>query len=57
MDDDPRIEQLQEANQQLQESLKACHELVAEYRHKLAANSNAAPRAADGEAEKRTREK
>ena len=41
IDEDPRIEQLEEANHQLQESLKACHDLVAEYRGKLAANLNA----------------
>jgi hypothetical protein len=40
MKDDPAIEQLEEANHQLQESLRACHELVAEYRLKLAANRN-----------------
>lgn len=39
-DEGPKIEQLREANQQLQESLKACHELVARYRSKLAANAN-----------------
>lgn len=35
-----QIEELEEANQQLQEGLKACHELVVEYRAKLAANGN-----------------
>lgn len=37
MNDDPRIEQLEEASQQLQESLKACHDLVAQFRAKLTA--------------------
>ena len=40
MDKRAEIETLEEANQQLQESLKACHDLVAEYRSKLAANGN-----------------
>ena len=39
-DRDPAIERLEEANQQLQDSLQACHELVARYRSKLAANGN-----------------
>ena len=40
MNKEPQIEELEQTNQQLQESLKACHELVAEYRAKLAANGN-----------------
>ena len=36
---DPKIE-LEKANHQLRESLKTCHDLVAEYRSKLAANGN-----------------
>ncbi len=47
MNGDPRIEQLEAANQQLQEGLKACHELVAQYRSKLAANQNDPPRLGD----------
>ena len=43
LDGDPNMEQLEEANQQLQESLKACHDLVAQYRSKLAANGNDPP--------------
>jgi hypothetical protein len=39
-DHDPRIEQMEEANRQLRDSLKVCHELVARYRSKLAANGN-----------------
>lgn len=38
--DDHKAEQLDESNQKLRESLKACRELVAEYRSKLAANGN-----------------
>jgi len=38
--DDHQVEQLDETNQRLRESLKACRELVAEYRSKLAANGN-----------------
>ena len=38
--DGHRVEQLEEANQQLQDSLKACRDLVAQYRSKLAANGN-----------------
>lgn len=38
MHGDSKIGQLEEANQQLQESLKACHDLVAQYRSRLAAN-------------------
>ncbi len=41
MDGDPKVEQLEATNQQLRDSLKACHELVAEFRSKLAANGNA----------------
>ncbi len=40
MSDEPKIEDLEETNQQLHDSLKACRELVAEYRAKLAANGN-----------------
>ena len=38
--DGHKAQQLEETNQRLRESLKACHELVAEYRSKLAANGN-----------------
>ena len=38
--DEHKVEQLEEANQQLQDSLKACHDLVAQYRSKLAAKGN-----------------
>lgn len=40
MNGDSKIEQLETANQQLQEGLRACQELVAQYRSKLAANRN-----------------
>ena len=40
MSDEPRIELLEETNQQLQDSLRNCRELVAEYWAKLAANGN-----------------
>ena len=43
MSDDLKIETLDEASQQFQDGLKACHELVAEYRAKLAANGNEPP--------------
>jgi hypothetical protein len=43
MDGDPRVERLEAANQQLQEGLKACQELVEHYRSKLAANRNDLP--------------
>jgi hypothetical protein len=43
-DRDPTIEQLEKANHQLQASLQACHELVEQYRSKLAANGNDPPR-------------
>ena len=36
----PQTEKLEQTNQLLQESLRTCHELVAEYRAKLAANGN-----------------
>lgn len=40
IDGDPKIEQLEAANQELREGLQACRELVAQYRSKLAANRN-----------------
>ena len=40
---DQRIDELETANQQLNDSLKACHELVAELRGKLVANFNEPP--------------
>lgn len=40
MEDRPAIADLQAANQELQESLERCHDLVARYRSKLAANLN-----------------
>ncbi len=40
MSEEPKIEDLEETNQQPHDSLKACRELVAEYRAKLAANGN-----------------
>jgi hypothetical protein len=40
LDGGSKVEQLGEENQRLRESLKACHNLVAEYRSKLAANGN-----------------
>ena len=39
-DAQPAVADLQAANQELQESLDRCHDLVAEYRSKLAANVN-----------------
>ena len=42
----PEVADLQAANQELQDSLDRCHELVAEYRSKLAANVNT-PEASD----------
>lgn len=40
LDGGSKVERLGEENQRLRESLKACHNLVAEYRSKLAANGN-----------------
>lgn len=40
MNGDPKIEQLEAANQELREGLQACRELVAQYRSRLAANRN-----------------
>ena len=40
---DKRMDELETANQQLNDSLKACHELVAELRGKLVANFNEPP--------------
>lgn len=40
MNDETPLKRLEKANQQLEESLRACHHLVAEYRAKLAANGN-----------------
>ena len=40
MSDDLQIEELVEVNQQFQDGLQACQELVAEYRAKLGANEN-----------------
>ena len=39
-DDDLKIEDLAEANQQLRDGLRACRELVVDYRSRLAANGN-----------------
>ena len=39
-DTNPAVADLQAANQELQESLERCHNLVAQYRSKLAANLN-----------------
>jgi len=51
----PAVADLQAANQELQESLDRCHELVARYRSKLAANlntpNNGAPPASSDAAE------
>ena len=55
-DDKQEIARLEQVNEQLEDSLERCRELLIEYRSKLAANTNTKPEAAQRDDERSSAE-